>query len=120
VLPDKKFKRVGDDIECTVMLTYPQLVFGSQIEIENIDGKKESLKIPKGCPSGERITIPGKGFPVLKSHRKGNLVVITQCHIPTKLSTDAKETLKKFSEQISTDPADGQGTISAFFKKFLG
>lgn len=120
VLPDKKFKRVGDDIEVTVMLTYPQLVFGSQIEIENIDGSKETIKIPKGCPSGERIVVSGKGFPILRSRARGSLIVITQCHIPKKLSDEAKENLKKYSELISHDTDDAPGSIRGFFKKFLG
>lgn len=121
VLEDKNFKRVGDNLECTVMLTYPQLVFGSQLEIENIDGTKENLKIPKGCPVGERIVIAGKGFTSLKSKTRGNLVVITQCHVPKKLDTDTKEILKNYSEKIGTDTSkNGEGTISGFFKKFLG
>ena len=117
---DKNFKRINDDLECTVMLTYPQLVFGCQIEIENIDGTKEALKIPKGCPVGEKIIIAGKGFPALRSRTKGNLVVITQCQIPKKIDSDAKELLKQYSEKIGTDPKDGDGTVSGFFKKFLG
>lgn len=117
---DKKFKRVGDDLECTVMLTYPQLVFGCQLEIENIDGIKENLKIPKGCPVGERIVIAGKGFQSLKSRTKGNLIVVTQCHIPKKLESEAKELLKDYSEKIGTEAKDDGGTISGFFKKFLG
>lgn len=121
VLENKKFKRNGDNIECTILLTYPQLVFGCQIEIENIDGSKETIKVPKGCPSGEKIIVSGKGFPVLRSKQRGSLIVITQCHIPTKLSGEAKETLKKYSEQISTDISDNTaGTITGFFKKFLG
>lgn len=121
VSEDKNFKRVDNDLECTVLLTYPQLVFGCQIEIENIDGTKENLKIPKGCPVGERIIVAGKGFASLRSSARGNLVVITQCQIPKKLEDDAKELLKDYSEKIGTDTSKGNdGTISGFFKKFLG
>ncbi len=121
IIADKKFKRKGDDVECIIMLTYPQLVFGCQLDIENIDGTKEAIKIPKGCPVGERIVIPGKGFAVLRSTKRGSLIVITQCHIPTKLSNEAKEELKKYSEMIGTNTENtGTGTISGFFKKFLG
>lgn len=121
ITADKKFKRKGDDVECIIMLTYPQLVFGCQLEIENIDGTKETIKIPKACPVGERIVIPGKGFIVLRSTRRGSLIVITQCHIPNKLSNEAKEELKKYSEMIGTTTDNGgTGTISGFFKKFLG
>ncbi|MGE0207150.1 MAG: molecular chaperone DnaJ [Candidatus Babeliales bacterium] len=122
VMPDKKFRRVGDNLECTLMLTYPQLVFGAQVEIESIDGSKEMIKIPKGCPVGERITVAKQGFYRVHNTSRGDLVVITQCHIPTKLSAEAKETLKTYSEQIgtTTENGSGEGTIKSFFKKFLG
>lgn len=121
VMEDKKFSRSGDDIECTVSLTYPQLVFGAHVEIENIDGSKESIKVPKGSPVGKRITITGKGFPKLRGKGRGNLVVTTTCEIPTSLDKEAAATLKTYSEQIGTQTDNPQdGTIKGFFKKFLG
>ncbi|MGZ6250642.1 MAG: molecular chaperone DnaJ [Candidatus Chromulinivorax sp.] len=122
--PDKRFERQGDDLVSSVMLTYPQLVFGCQITIELIDGTQEIIKIPKGCSVGEKIIVPGKGFAKLKNKGvgNGNLVVITQCHIPKKLSEQAKENLKLYSEEIGTDAdtKNESGFISSFFKKFLG
>lgn len=120
VLADKKFTRSGDDLQCNVLLTYPQLVLGCQVEIESIDGTKETIKIPRGCPVGERIVIPGKGFQKLRSNVRGNLVVITQCHVPKKLSNDAKQKLTEYSEIIGTNPDSNEGMIAGFFKKFLG
>ncbi len=120
VMPHKQFKRVDDNLECTITLTYPQLVFGSQIEIENIDKSKETIKIPKGCPVGERLVIPGKGFHKIRGKGRGDLVVTTNCDIPKKLSSEAEETLRKYSEIIGTKVDGAQGTISGFFKKFLG
>lgn len=121
VIPHEKFKRVGNDIECTVTLTYPQLVFGAQIEIENIDGSKETIKIPKGCSIGERIIEKNKGFQKIRSRSRGNLVVTTTCDIPKSLSKDSEKILKNYSEEIGTT-VDGEsvGTIAGFFKKFLG
>jgi molecular chaperone DnaJ len=120
VIPDKKFRRVGDDLQCLIMLTYPQLVLGAQIEIENIDNTKINIKIPKGCPVGERIVTPGKGFATMRGSVRGNLVVVTQCHIPKKLPAEAKKLLTQYSDIIGTDPNDNEGTIASFFKKFLG
>lgn len=120
VMPDKNFTREGDDLVCSVMLTYPQLVFGAQVEIESIDGSKEAIKVPKGCAVGEKITIVGKGFPKLRGTTRGNLVVITKCHVPTKLSAEAKEALLHYSEIIGTQPESKNGSIASFFKKFLG
>lgn len=120
VLPDKKFKRVDDDLIGTVLLTYPQLVLGSQVEIERIDGVKETIKIPKGCAVGEKIVLPGKGFAHLRGSGAGNMVIITQCHIPKKLSPEAKKALTDYSKMIGTDAKNEEGLISGFFKKFLG
>jgi molecular chaperone DnaJ len=119
VKPHKKFTRVDDDLECTVVLTYPQLVLGSQIEIENIDGSKETLKVSRGCPVGERIVIPGKGFHKVRGKGRGNLVVITKCDIPKKLSSEAEGLLKQYSDIIGTNTNANEGSIASFFKKFL-
>jgi molecular chaperone DnaJ len=120
VLPDKTFKRIQDDLICYITLTYPQLVLGSQVEIESIDGSKEMIKIPKGSAVGERIMVPGKGFTTLRGKVKGNLIVITKCHIPKKLAPESKKLLAQYSEIIGTDTNQGDGSISSFFKKFLG
>lgn len=120
VQEDKKFQRDGDDLVCTVMLTYPQLVLGSQVEIESIDGSKETIKIPKGCPVGEKITVKEKGFQKLRGNSRGSLVIITQCHIPKSLSADAKQKLMDYSESIGTETSAHDSTIVGFFKKFLG
>ena len=120
VTPDKKFQREENDLVSSLMLTYPQLVLGSQVEIESIDGTKEIIKIPKGCEIGERIIVPGKGFPNLRNKVRGNLVVITKCSIPKKLSPEAKKLLTDYSDIIGTDGGNGEGSIIGFFKKFLG
>lgn len=120
ILPNKKFQRSGDNLTCSMLLTYPQLVLGSQVEMETIDGTKEVVKIPKGCPVGEQIIIAGKGFPQLNGKIRGNLIIITQCHIPTKLTTQAKDALTEYSNIIGTETKESEGFISGFFKKFLG
>ncbi len=120
VTPDKHFKRIENDLICTVTLTYPQLVFGCQIEFTNIDETKETIKIPKGCPVGEKIIIAGKGFQALRNKVRGNLVIITQCYIPKKLSDEAKKHLTDFAHATDKDAQASEGSILGFFKKFLG
>ncbi|TET06048.1 molecular chaperone DnaJ [Candidatus Dependentiae bacterium] len=120
VLQDKKFIRVDDDLYCTILLTYPQLVFGAQVEIERIDGSKELIKISKGCPIGEKIILQGKGFAHLRGSGAGNMVVITQCHIPKKPSAEAKKVLAEYSKCIGTETNEEESTITGFFKRFLG
>lgn len=121
IVPDKTFSRVEDDLICNLLLTYPQLVFGCQLDVESIDGSRHTVKVPKGCPIGERITIKGEGFYKLRGgNSRGNLIIVTQCNIPTKLDTAAKEALNAYSDAIGTEPKKADNSISSFFKKFLG
>jgi molecular chaperone DnaJ len=101
------------------MLTYAQLTLGCQVEVENIDETKHMIKIPKGCPVGEKIIITGEGFQKLRGKTHGNLVIITQCFIPTKISADAKKKLQEYSDIVGTQASE-DGFITSFFKKFLG
>lgn len=119
VLPDKHFARRDNDLVTTLALTYPQLVLGCHIEIENIEGTKESIKIPKGCPVGKEIIVTGKGFARLRSSGHGNLVVITNCDIPTKLTDETRAALMAYAEKLGNS-SNNQGGISGFFKRFLG
>lgn len=121
VSEDKKFWRKNNDLVTNLNLTYPQLVLGCQVDIENIDGQMHTIKISKGCPVGEQIVMPGKGFSIPGSLARGNLIIITKCHIPTKLSSKAKELLLEYADKIGNDASDSSGSgISGFFKKFLG
>ncbi|MFA6535050.1 MAG: molecular chaperone DnaJ [Candidatus Babeliales bacterium] len=117
---DSKFYRRDDHLVTNINLTYPQLVLGCQIEIENIDGTKETIKIPRGCQVGEEIKIVGKGFSRLHRAGRGDLIFTTQCHIPSKLSEDAKKALLEYNKHIGDCCKDASGGISGFFKKFLG
>jgi len=119
IKPDPNFVREGDDLISTITLTYPQLVLGCHIDIEGIDKKIHTIKVPKGCPVGERILVVGQGFKKLKSSIYGNLIVITQCHIPKKINTQEKELLTQYSELIGNNPQASSG-IGGFFKRFLG
>ena len=125
VTPDSTFKRSEDNLLSSVLLTYPQLVFGCQIEVESIDGTKHTIKIPQGTPVGKQVVISGKGFAKLKSRSTeyGDFIITTKCHIPTKLSSEEKKVLNEYSQLIGTQVNFQKGeepSIVSFFKKFLG
>ncbi len=114
---DPTYTREDNDLISSITLTYPQLVFGCQVEVVSIDGSKETIRIPKGCSVGEKIIIDNKGFPHLQSSKRGDFIVITQCFIPKKISTEARKVLMEYNELVNNEQPSG-GLLS-FFKKFL-
>lgn len=117
VKTEKNFRRRGDDLVCDLDLSYPQLVLGAHLEIETITGEKQAVKIPKGCPVGEEILIPGKGFQKIRGYGSGNLVFITRCVIPKKVSADGKEALLSYNKIIEKEGKNSG--LFGFFKRFL-
>ncbi len=120
IAPHPYFKRVADDIECTMTLTYPQLVLGAQMEIKNIDGASEAFKVPAGTAVNDKIVLQGKGFPKLRGKGHGNLIISVTCDIPKKLTAEAEQKLREYAELIGTKTASSKNSIAGFFKKFLG
>lgn len=121
ITPNSKFYRRENDLVTTLHLTYPQLVLGCQVEIENIDGSRETIKVPKGCPVGKEIVVPSKGFELLHNKGRGSLVIITNCDIPTKLNEETKKSLLDYAEKLGNNSSSSsEGGISGFFKRFLG
>jgi len=116
VTEEASFYRRKNDLVGSLSLTYPQLVLGCQLEVESIDGSRHTIKIPKGCPVGREISVAGKGFVDLKTKRRGNLVFVTNCEIPQKISSDAKEALLSYDKAVSHH----ESGLKRFFKRFLG
>jgi len=117
---NKQFYRKNNDLITHLNLTYPQLVLGSQIEIESIDGSKEAIKIPRGCQIGKDIIIAGKGFKNPHGRGQGNLIIIPECDIPKKLTPETKKALLEYSEKLGEQTAQSERGIRGFFKRFLG
>ena len=47
VVEDDRFERDGEDLYCEVLVTYPQVVLGADVEVPGVTGPL-SLRIPKG------------------------------------------------------------------------
>lgn len=101
VRPDKKFTRDGDDLYLNKQISYAQAVLGAIIEVETLDDPVK-LKVLAGAQPGTLVRLRGKGIPNINTHRPGNLYIRLQIAIPTKLTKEQKELLKKFEEASSS------------------
>lgn len=93
IKPDTKFYRRDDNLVTSINLTYPQLVLGCQIEIENIDGTKEQIKIPRGCQVGEEIKIPWERISKVTSIREGRFDLYYSLPYSNKINRRCKKSI---------------------------
>ncbi len=98
VKPHSVFRREGPVLMVEVPLPYTTAALGGTIEVPTLNGK-ESLKIPKGTQPGRLFTIKGKGLPFLEEPDKaGDLVVMVQVEVPSKLTKRQRELLRELAE----------------------
>lgn len=107
------YKREGNDLYMEVPISITDAVLGADIDI-TIPGSIISLEIPEGSQNGDKLRVKGKGVPYMNSNKAGDLYIIINVVVPTKLNRKQKELFKELSE---TD-LDGDGVIKKFFKLF--
>jgi molecular chaperone DnaJ len=91
------FKRDGDDIFCTIPVSYPQACLGAKITVPTVDGE-EQLDVPRATPSGKVMTLRGKGAPRLGGRRgKGDQHIQVVVAVPEKLSPEEDELIRKLA-----------------------
>ena len=77
-------------------LDFATLAMGGEIEIETIDDKKLSVKIPSGTQVGEKLRVRGHGMPNGRSGF-GDLYIEIGITIPKKLTEKQKKALSEFA-----------------------
>ena len=97
VSPDRFFKREGNDLVATVPLNIAQATLGSRIAVRTLEGKKVTLRIPAGTPSGKRFRVRGQGV-----HRDGetpgDLIVEVTVTVPEKLTEEQEKKMREFAD----------------------
>ncbi|MBO4583310.1 MAG: molecular chaperone DnaJ [Alphaproteobacteria bacterium] len=98
VKPDARFERDGANLIMHVDLPFTTLALGDEIEIETIDDKKLSVKVPAGTQVGEKLRVRGHGMPTGRGSSFGDLYISIGVVIPTKLTEKQKKILTEFAE----------------------
>ena len=96
VQPDRFYKREGLDLIAKVPINIAQATLGSKVNVKTPDGKKVSLKIPAGTPSGKRFRVRGQG--IHKGTHHGDLIVEVEIVVPEKLTEEQEKMMKEFAE----------------------
>ncbi len=94
VLPDKTFKREGDDVFVNQEISLTTALLGGTIKVPTIDGEV-TLKIRPGTQPGTLIRLRGRGIRHLRGYERGDQYVRLLVKIPEKLSWEQKELIKK-------------------------
>ncbi len=114
------FSRHGNDLLCSLPVTFPQAALGAEVDVPVLDGTAK-LKVPAGTQNGEILRITGKGMPALHGRGRGDACYRVVVEVPAKLSARQRELLEEF-DRPSTGGEQGPlvGGFLESIKKLLG
>lgn len=113
--PHPHLQRDGLNVAFDLHISFPDAVFGTQIEVPTIDGRAK-IKIPAGTQSGKIFRLKGKGFPQVNSYEKGDQLIHVNVWTPQQVSSEEKSMLEKMSKSENFEPKPEKNEKSFFDK----
>ena len=101
----------GEDLYAEVLVTFPQLVVGADLEVPAVSGSV-SLRVPSGTQSGQVFHLRGRGLPRINASGVGDLHVRVQLWTPDRLSAREEQLVRELAELQKNVP---QGSRSKGF-----
>ena len=100
------FQRQDYDIYSTAPMSFTQAALGGDVRISTVDGDV-LYEVKPGTQTDTKVRLRGKGIPTLRNKAvRGDHYVTLVVQVPTKLTNDQKELLKKFEESLNGKPVD--------------
>ena len=110
------FERDGDDLHCSVPISFTTAALGGEIEVPTLGGKA-AINIPEGTQPGKQFRLRGKGIKGVRSVYPGDLYCHVTLETPVKLTEHQKKLLREFDESLSKDGAKHSPGTESFFKR---
>ncbi len=101
------FRRMGDNIHCSVPLTVTEAALGTKIEVPTIDGRAIA-RIPPGTQSGQTFRMRGRGAPsLLNPGMRGDQYIEVKVVVPRVADERSKQILRELAKLNPEDPRKG-------------
>jgi molecular chaperone DnaJ len=97
VRPHPELVRRGTELYHELAVTFPQAALGTTLTVPTVEGEEE-VEIPAGSQSGHEIRLRGLGVPRLRGAGRGDLHVIVNVVVPSKLGKRERELLRELDE----------------------
>lgn len=112
----EKFERDGNDIYYDLVLSMPDAILGTQVEVPTLKGKAK-VKIDEGTQPGKLLRMKGKGIEGLNNSGVGDQYIRVNVFMPTNLSSDERSHIEALrgNDNFAAENKDDSG--KGFFSK---
>lgn len=113
--PHPELQRDGLNVAYDLHISFPDAVFGTQVEVPTIDGKAK-IKVPPGTHSGKIFRLKGKGFPSVNSYERGDQLIQVNVWTPQHVTAEEKAILEQLQSAPNFQP-NPEKSEKGFFEK---
>ncbi|MCZ6721726.1 MAG: molecular chaperone DnaJ [Proteobacteria bacterium] len=92
------FQRDGANIYCRVPIPMATAALGGTIEVPTLGGTRTRVTIPAGTQSNHQFRLKGKGMPLMRGSRHGDMQIQVNVETPVNLTKKQKELLDEFRQ----------------------
>jgi molecular chaperone DnaJ len=118
---DPRFERHGEDLVSRLDVPFTDAALGGTVPVPTLEGEEE-LEIEPGTQPGSVRRLRERGLPSLRGRRRGDLHVVMNVLIPSKLSEEQRELLRRFAESANGDTYEtrAEGLFDRIRQAFRG
>ena len=99
---DPRFERHGEDLVTRLDVPFTDAALGGALPVPTLEGEEE-IEIEPGTQPGAVRRLRERGLPSLRGRRRGDLHVVMNVLIPSKLNEDQRELLRRFADSANGD-----------------
>ena len=99
--PHPWFERSNADLIMSLPLGYSDLVLGTTVTVQHVDGKDLNIKVPAYSNSGDTLEIRKRGLPRSRGSGRGDVVVLLKLHMPKKVDKKSKKALQELKSTLA-------------------
>ncbi len=112
---DPELMRDGDDLIHRMRVNFVEAALGTETEVPTLEGTSV-VRVDPGTQPGTTLTLRGEGMPRLRRRGRGDLKVVVDVMVPTRLNAEQRELLQRF-EATSGEETYGNGGGESFFDR---
>jgi molecular chaperone DnaJ len=109
--------RDGEDLVHRMRISFVEAALGVEAEVPTLDGNAP-VKIEPGTQPGTTLRLKGEGMPQMRRRGRGDLKVVVDVMVPTRLTGEQRELLKRFEAVSGEETYNGGG--DSFFDRLKG
>ncbi len=119
---DPRFERHGGDLVARLDVPFTEAALGGAVTVQTLEGEEE-IELEPGSQPAKVLRLRGRGLPSVRGRRRGDLHVVLNVMIPSSLTDEQRDLLRRFAESANGDTYSerhGDGLFDRIRQAFRG